>query len=151
LFCAIGLVAGARLFSAQYAAFSLSAERALLPGGEALSWIASWLWVLHVGLFVFLALVFPDGKLASDRWRPFAWFAAVVVVVGILVAALSPGQIRGLEPINNPLGIEGAPNVVVAVQVLIFGLGLGAAASMFTRLRRTRAWSVNNLSGSPTP
>src|SRR3712207_2643758 len=101
-FCAIGLVGGARLFSAQYTAFSLSAERGSLPGGEALAWIASWLWVLHVGLFVFLALLFPDGKLASGRWRPFAWFAAAAVVVGILAAALSPGPIRGLESIDNP-------------------------------------------------
>jgi hypothetical protein len=137
-FCAIGLVGGARLFSAQYAAFSLSAERGSPPGGEALSWIASWLWVLHVGLFVFLALLFPDGKLASGRWRPFAWFAATAVVVGILAAALSPGPIRGLEPIDNPLGVEEASNVVVALEALIFGLGLGAAASMFVRLRRAR-------------
>jgi hypothetical protein len=137
-FCAIGLVGGARLFSAQYAAFALSAERGSPPGGEALSWIASWLWVLHVGLFVFLALLFPDGKLASGRWRPFAWFAATAVVVGILAAALSPGPIRGLEPIDNPLGVEEASNVVVALEALIFGLGLGAAASMFVRLRRAR-------------
>jgi hypothetical protein len=157
-FCAIGVVGGARLFSAQYAAFSLSAERGSLPGGEALAWIASWLWVLHVGLFVFLALLFPDGQLASGRWRPFAWFAAATVAVGILAAALSPGPIRGLEPISNPLGIEGAPNVVIAVQVLIFGLGLGAAASMFARLRHTRgverqqlkwfAYAVAVLAGS---
>jgi hypothetical protein len=137
-FCAIGLVGGARLFSAQYAAYSLSAERSSLPGGEALSWIASWLWVLHVGLFVFLALLFPDGMLASSRWRPFAWFAAAAVVVGILATAFSPGPIRGLESIDNPLGIEGAPNVVVVLEALIFGLGLGAAASMFARLRRAR-------------
>jgi hypothetical protein len=137
-FCAIGLVGGARLFSAQYAAFALSAERGSLPGGEALSWIASWLWVLHVGLFVFLALLFPDGKLVSNRWWPFAWFAAAAVVVGILAAAFSPGPIRGLEPIDNPLGIDEASNVIVALEALIFGLGLGAAASMFVRLRRAR-------------
>ncbi|MDQ3865172.1 MAG: hypothetical protein M3317_17080, partial [Actinomycetota bacterium] len=137
-FCTIGVVGGARLFSAQYATFSLFAEHGSLLGGEVLSWIASWMWVLHVGLFVFLALLFPDGRLASSRWRPFALFAATVVVLGILAAAFSPGPIRGLEPLDNPLGIEGAPNIVVAVQVLIFGLGLGAAASMFARLRRTR-------------
>jgi hypothetical protein len=137
-FCAIGVVGSARLFSAQYAAFSLLAEHGSLPGGEPLSWIASWLWGLHVGLFVFLALLFPDGQLASSRWRPFAWFAATVVVLGILAAAFSPGPIRGLEPVNNPLGIEWAPNVVVGVQVLIFGLGIGAAASVFARLQRTK-------------
>ncbi len=137
-FCAIGVVGGARLFSAQYAAYSLSAQRGSLAGGEAMSWVASWLWVLHVGLFVFLALLFPNGKLASGRWRPYAWFAAAAVVVGILAAALSPGPIRGLEPMNNRLGMEGMPNVIVALEALIFGLGLGAAASMFGRLRRAR-------------
>ncbi len=137
-FCAIGVVGGARLFSAQYAAYSLSAQRGSLAGGEAMSWVASWLWVLHVGLFVFLALLFPNGKLASGRWRPYAWFAAAAVVVGILTAALSPGPIRGLEPMNNRLGMEGMPNVIVALEALIFGLGLGAAASMFGRLRRAR-------------
>jgi hypothetical protein len=159
-FCAIGLVGGARLFSAQYAAFTLSEERGSLPGGEALSWIASWLWVLHVGLFVFLALLFPDGKLASGRWRPFAWFAAAAVVVGLVAAAFSPGPIRGLEPIDNPLGIGRASNAVVALEVLIFGLGLGAAASMFARLRRARgverqqlkwfAYAVAVLAGGTT-
>jgi hypothetical protein len=137
-FCAITLVGGARLFSAQYAAYCLSADRSSLPGGEALSWIASWLWVLHVGLFVFLALLFPDGMLASGRWRPFAWFAAAAVVAGILAAAFSPGPIRRLESIDNPLGIEEASNVVIVLEMLIFGLGFGAAASMFARLRRAR-------------
>jgi hypothetical protein len=59
-------------------------------------------------------------------------------VLGIVAAAFSPGPIRGLEPIKNPLGIEGAPDVVVGVQMLIFGLGIGGAASVFARLRRTR-------------
>jgi hypothetical protein len=159
-FCTIGLVGSARLFSAQYAAYSLLAKRASLPGGEALGWLASWLWSLHVGLFVFLALLFPDGQLTSKRWRPFAWLTATVVVLGIVAAAFSPGPIRGLEPINNPLGIEGAPDVVVGVQVLIFGLGIGAAASVFARLRRTRgverqqlkwfAYAVAMLVGSTT-
>jgi hypothetical protein len=143
-FCAIGVVGGARLFSAQHAAFALSVERGSLLGGEALSWIASWLGVLHVGLFVFLALLFPEGKLASGRWRPFAWFAAAAVVVGILAAAFSPGPMRGLEPIDNPLGIEKASNVVVALEVLIFGLGLVAAAPFSRGCGVLGAWSVNN-------
>jgi hypothetical protein len=96
-FSAIGVVGSARLFSAQYAAFSLLAEHGSLPGGEALSWIASWLWGLHVGLFVFLALLFPDGQLASSRWRPFAWFAATVVVLGSWQRLSHPGRSEGLN------------------------------------------------------
>jgi hypothetical protein len=54
--------------------------------------------------------------MASSRWRPFAWFAATAVVLGISAAAFSPGPIRGLEPLNNPLGLEGAPDVVVGLR-----------------------------------
>src|SRR5215211_8759818 len=74
--------------------------------------------------------------LSSGRWRPYAWFAATAVVVGILAAAFSPGPIRGLEPMHNPLGMEGVSNTLVALDAIIFGLG--AAVSMFGRLRRAR-------------
>ena len=71
IFCAIGLVSGMRLFSAEYATVTLLAEPGSLlgrlPGGEALAWVSSWLWVPHIGLFVFLGLLFPDGQPPSPR------------------------------------------------------------------------------------
>jgi len=86
--------------------------------------------------------------MASSRWRTFAWFAATAVVLGISAAAFSPRPIRGLEPLNSPLGLEGAPDVVVGAQVLIFGLGIGAAASVFSRLRRIFERLYNNFRSS---
>jgi hypothetical protein len=136
-FCAIGFVGGMRLLSTEYAAYSLVAESGLLPGGEVLAWIASWLWVPDVGLYLFLALLFPNGRLPSTRWRLFAWFIVVVVMTGTVTVALSPGQIRGLEPIENPLGLEGLPNVAVLIEALLYTLGLVAAASVLVRLRRS--------------
>ena len=55
-----------------------------------------------------------------------------------VAVALSPGPIRGLEPIENPLGLGGLPNVAVWSEVLLYALGLGAAASVLVRLRRSR-------------
>jgi hypothetical protein len=139
LFCAIGFVGGVRLLSTEYAAYALVAESGLPPGGEVLAWIASWLWVPDVGLYLFLALLFPNGRLPSARWQPFAWFIGVVVVTGTVAAALTPGPIRGLEPIVNPLGlVEGVPNVAVLTEALLYALGLVAAASVLVRLRRSR-------------
>ena len=71
LFCAIGLVGAMLLFCGEYAAYSLQAHPGSLAGGEEMAWIASWLWVVHIGLFVFLALLFPDGRPPTPRWRPF--------------------------------------------------------------------------------
>jgi hypothetical protein len=138
LFCAIGFVGGVRLVSTEYAAYSLVAEVGLPPGAEALAWITSWLWVPDVGLYLFLALLFPNGRLPSTRWRPFAGFIGVVVVTGTVAVALSPGPIRGLEPIENPLGWEGIPTVAVLTEALLYALGLVAAASVLVRLRSSR-------------
>src|SRR5215216_1495422 len=142
IFCTIGLVAGVRLFVAEYAVVTLLAEpgtvAGMLRGGEALAWVSSWLWVVHIGLFVFLALLFPDGRPPTPRWRPFGWLVAAAVVVGAVAAAYSPGPIRGLGSLRNPLGIEGVPNLFGAVEVLVFLLALAASVSLVVRLRSAR-------------
>jgi len=138
LFCAIGFVGGVRLLSIEYAAYSLVAQSDLPPGAEALAWIASWLWVPDIGLFLYLALLFPNGRLPSTHGRSFAWFIGVVVMTGTVAVALSPGPIRGLEPIDNPLGLEGLPNAAVLTEALLYALVLVAAASLLVRLRRSR-------------
>jgi hypothetical protein len=138
LFCAIGFVGGVRLLSTEYAAYSLVAQPDLSMGGEALAWIASWLWVPDVGIYLLLALMFPDGRLPSARWRPLAWLIGAVVLIGTVAVALSPGPIRGLDPIDNPLGMERLPNVAVLTEALLYALGVVAVGSVLVRLRRSR-------------
>ena len=91
---------------------------------------------MHSGLFAFLGLLFPDGRLPTPRWRPFAWMVVVVMVLGTVTIAFSPGPIDSLGTIRNPLGIEGAPALHDAVEVFVFVLTLVAAASVLVRLRR---------------
>ena len=110
LFCAVGLIGGIRLLSSQYAIHAILVEPGSLPGGPAAAWVSSWIWVAHIGLMVFLGLLFPDGRLPSRRWRPLAWFVVVVVLIGTVATAVSPGPIDGLGPIRNFLGIESVPN-----------------------------------------
>ena len=137
LFCAIGFVGGVRLLSTECAAYSVVAQSGMLRGVEALAWIASWLWVPDVGLYLLLALLFPNGRLLSARWRPFVGFIGVVVMAGTVAVALSPGPIRGLELIENPLGMEALPNVAVLTEALLYALGVVAVASVLVRLRRS--------------
>src|SRR5215218_6073376 len=142
IFCFIGLIAGMRLFVAEYAIVTLLAEPrsvpALLPGGETLAWVSSWLWVLHIGLFVFLALLFPDGRPPSSRWRAFGWLVGVVVVIGTVSVALWPETAAGFDLVNHPLGIEGATDTMNPVETILYALGLILAASLLVRLRRSR-------------
>jgi hypothetical protein len=137
LFCAIGLVGAVLLlFCGEYAAYSLLSWPGTQPSGEAAAWVASWLWVAHIGLFAFLGLLFPDGRPPSPRWRPFAWIVGATVVAGSVAVAYSPGPVEGLGFHRNPLGIGGLPDLSVSMEILVFALMLGAAASLLVRLRR---------------
>ena len=142
IFCTIGFVGAVRLFSAEYAIVTLLAEPGSvpgrLPGGEALAWVSSWSWVPHIGLFVFLGLLFPDGRPPSPRWRYFAWFVGVVVVVGTVAVALWPETAGGLDRVNHPLGIEGPTDVINPVEAILYMLALVAASSLMVRLRRSK-------------
>jgi hypothetical protein len=142
LFCTLGLIAGMRLFCAEYAIVTLLSEPgslpSKLPGGEALAWISSWVWVPHIGIFLFLALLFPDGRPPSPRWRPLVWSIGVVVVVATVSVAFWPEAARGFDLVNHPLGIEVATGTINPAETILYALGLIAAASLLARLRRTK-------------
>ena len=133
---------GMRLFVAEYAIVKLLAEPGTplsrLPGGEALAWVSSWLWVPHIGFFVLLGLLSPDGRPPSPRWRPFAWLAAAALVIGTVAVAVWPETAGGLDLTNNPLRIEGATDTVGPVEMISYALALGAASSLLVRLRRSK-------------
>jgi hypothetical protein len=119
-----------------------------LVGAEAMLWIQNWFWILIFGLIVFLLLLFPNGRLPSNRWRPFAWLSAAVTLMGATLAAISPDV--GLDVLGssdnrhiytslpNPLGIEGLPNLFRPVQTLVLALGPVAAASVVVGRRKAR-------------
>jgi hypothetical protein len=109
LFCATGLVFAVVHFAAQYAIYALLAAPGSLPAGEASAWILSWLWIPQLGLVAFLFLLFPTGGLPGRCWRWFARLTVLLVLVGAILVAFSPGPIQGLGPIQNPLGVEGLP------------------------------------------
>src|SRR5919112_4307127 len=142
LFCTVGLFAAIRVFCAEYAIATLLAEPGSWPsvllGGEALAWVSSWVWVVHFGPFIFLALLFPNGRLPTPRWRPFAWLVALVITGGTVAAAFFPETATRVDYVNSPLGIEVGANVFNPVEAIVYALALTAAASLLVRLVRSR-------------
>jgi hypothetical protein len=130
-------ILGAYHFTSEYATYALLAAPGSLPTAEAAAWIASWLWVPGLGLIVFLALLFPSGRLPSPRWRPFAWLSVLLVAAGTIMAAFSPGPSVGLS-VRNPFGIESLPNFYEQLQALMFALIFVASASLVARLHHAR-------------
>jgi hypothetical protein len=103
--------------------------------------LGEWLWVPTVGLLaIYLVLLFPDGRLPSRRWRPFAWLSGAAIVLGGAGNGLAPGPIADFGGVRNPYGLEGqlwvagaANAVLVAFLVCI----LASVASLVLRYRRS--------------
>jgi hypothetical protein len=144
LCCAFGLLVGPAAFAQDYAWYTLIHRPGALPGGLAMGWLGSWPWypAIMLGL-IFLPLLFPNGRLASPRWRPVAWAAAVAIVAAVAWAAFAPRQLEGSPAMPmNPLGIRSAEALSDWLDPLLpMALGLLAllsAASMIVRFRRSR-------------
>jgi hypothetical protein len=125
-------------FSAEYAIYALLAVPGSLPATQAAAWMMCWVWVLAGGPIVLLLLLFPDGQLPNRRWRWFAWFSLLLIVVGTISQALAPGSVYYLRPIHNPLGVEGLANVGELIQTVNFILIFVSAGSLFVRRLRAR-------------
>jgi len=113
-----------------------------LPGAHAAAWLTLWLAMPAVGLFVFLLLLFPDGNLPSPRWRIVARATVVGTVSMIVPTAIMPGPMPAIPREVNPLGIEGAGNLLTAisnaVSLIVPLCAVAAVVSQILRVRRAR-------------
>jgi signal transduction histidine kinase len=142
IFLATAMAAAIAFPTSEFAHYSLRVRSEPLPGTVLAAWIGSWAW-LPVFTFPtsFVLLLFPDGRLPSRRWRPFAWFVGGFLVVAAVTFMFAPGRLEG-APIPNPVGIGAlAPLrdiISVAGYPVILGFALISATSMILRFRRAR-------------
>jgi signal transduction histidine kinase len=102
-------------------------------------WVENWAIAGLIVLVTWPLLLFPDGRLPSRRWRPFAGVLLAATVAVTLHGMLDPGTLDVIdtaEPVANPLGIPagwtwldvlGAGGIVVP---------FGAVAAMVAVQRR---------------
>ena len=111
------------------------------------AWIFNCFWFLLLALtFVYLPLLFPDGRLLSRRWLPVAVVTGAmplaVVVLRALMDTIPVNEAPG-HKIDNPIGIEGLGSVeslpINGAFNAIFFVGFaGVVASVVVRFRRSR-------------
>jgi len=109
-------------------------------------------WAPAVALGITLpALLVPDGRLRSRRWRPVAAAAVVGPVLGLVGGSLIPGQLQEtIQPIANPFGLPGLAGTVAAVVgfsglVLWLASVLAALVSLVLRFRAARGTERQQL------
>ena len=118
--------------------------RPLPPVAQLVAAFSSVGWAPSIALGVTLpALLLPDGRLRSRRWRVVVATAAAGATLVQLAGALAPGEVNEL-PIGNPLALAGPAGTVALVT---FGVGLvlhwgslpAAAVCVLLRFRAARS------------
>jgi hypothetical protein len=144
LFCAIGLSEAVAVFTGEYATYALITRPGALPAGVALAWLSTWTWLPGVVLAAtLLLLLFPDGRMPSRRWRPVAWLSVALLVVGSVTLAVTPwDRLGNFATYTNPLGLEGADGLLLALASGSLTLGAVSAlcclVAVILRFRRAR-------------
>jgi signal transduction histidine kinase len=142
IFCAAGLVLGLVTFAESYAVYALAGAPETIPGGEMAAWLTSLVQGPSLlGFFVFLLLLFPDGRLPSPRWRPVAWLAFGVIAAVTLLEAFRPGPLGSFPSVTNPLGLDALGSLIgpareITFLLLVLAL-LASAVSLVLRFRRS--------------
>ena len=116
---------------------------AYFPRTLTLSDWLGWIWLLGLGLCVFVVLLFPTGNLPSRRWRPVAWAAGAGLAGWVLGNAFAPTIITASTPTPNPVGVTGPAGEIFKIMaaggaLLIAATGLAAILSLAFRYRRAR-------------
>jgi hypothetical protein len=112
-------------------------------GGVWLALLSLWGLAAALGLLPLTLLLFPDGRLASRRWRPLGWAGAVGVAGFALTHTVMPFEQAGVGgPHENPLALPALAGFLealflVAALLLLVAL-LGGTASLVVRFRRAR-------------
>ena len=133
VWCAVGFANGVVVLSAALA------EAGSGFGGlmDAVAYLS---FLVFVGLLVFVALLFPTGRLPSRHWR---WVARATVGLGVLLAVATPFAPTALDPSHGPWQPSGAAGslltgVVATATGAMFLLVVVAMASVIPRYWHAR-------------
>ncbi|WP_084697555.1 sensor histidine kinase [Glaciibacter superstes] len=134
LFILVGASHGLAVAAGQ---FALAAGVNGWPGRLIAGWVSQWAWAPGMLLpLTVLLLLFPDGRVASPRWK-FALWIGISGVIGVSASlALDPRIALGpAESAENPIGVLGADvGFVVFIMVVVF-TGIASITSLILRLR----------------
>lgn len=148
LFCVAGLAQGVTSLGYEYVVAALASSGHGPPGGAWVIWLASWTWVLHIGVIPIVLLLFPDGRLLSRRWGALVGLALTATAALLVSQALRPGSLTPDAPasllavVENPVGIAGTAQAFETVNVLSSALLdlvlVAGVVGLMVRFRRAR-------------
>lgn len=135
------LAAVAACISLQSAALGVAAQVEAGRLSAAAAWLSHWVALPGFASFAFLVVVFPTGRLPSQRWRWVVWSLTLGVVLLSVAVAFAPGMVGGVG-VGNPYAWDAGAGLLRtldrAAGLLLTAGAAGAVASLVVRFRRSR-------------
>ena len=127
-------------FSDTYSEYAVLEHPGALPGAAWAVLFGERGWPLMLVPITAIAWVFPDGRLPSPRWKPWAT-AAVTAVAGLLVISFLAGDRFSADYAHVDSPLPELPESVIGIPFALFGIAsvgtlLGGALAVRTRFRR---------------
>ncbi|HXO67293.1 MAG TPA: GAF domain-containing sensor histidine kinase [Candidatus Dormibacteraeota bacterium] len=130
-----------------YSVYANIVQHSTAPGGRFSAWLGSWIWQPGITLMVtFVLLLFPDGRLPTQRWRPVAWLSAATVAVSAV--GLAVGSIPRSNFAVDSSGVITDSTRLADTQglsIFAFIMGLACLAGLLVRFRRSRGQERQQL------
>ncbi|MEV4837253.1 histidine kinase [Nonomuraea sp. NPDC049486] len=106
-----------------------------VPGLAAPSMVA--MVVFYALTWVYVPLLFPEGRLPSRRWRPVAWGAGVAAAVHAAGVLMAPLFLGGSPDVTDPVQLTGVLAATVG-QLTVWVAGWVVLGGLVLRWRRSR-------------
>ena len=131
---------GVNGLAGQYAVAAHVAGHGGWPLSTVAAWINAWAWAPELAVPALLPLLFPDGTLASPRWRWVARGAIVSLAGSVVALAFSRHAIDASDSVMNPWALPGSALLDVSrlTILLTFAASIAGLVSLVLRTRRSR-------------
>ena len=148
----IGVATALRTLVQEYAVYGIFVRPQGLPWSHAAAIVANASWLggqIIIGI-VFVALLFPDGRLPSPRWRrPVLWLMLPSLVLASADDWLAPDPLSApFDSIRNPLAlgfVQSQEWITIIAPIVFLGFIVAAGVSLVGRLRRARGLERRQL------
>ena len=102
-------------------------------------WLNAWGWVPHLLLPSLVPLLFPDGRLASPRWRIVLAIVLGGATLVMVVGMLAPIPLDASQQLTNPWGVLPAGAAQAAMGIgLVACFAVGAPLALLSVVLRFR-------------
>jgi signal transduction histidine kinase len=135
-----GFSVAVTLTAGPYAEVALLAHPGSLPGGAWAGLVSDSFWPLFFAWPLAVTFAFPDGRLESRRWRPFAAMAALSIPLLVLLVAVMEQELESpLDGIASPLPatLPGPDWIRSPVWLALLASLIAGPASLVVRYRRS--------------